>query len=93
MATTNDVLHANRTDRAAWSFDPDQVQVERPSQPTKSAVQHVARMREGEKAHAKDRDEVLERLQAKRKRQRAERAKTAGLSTADILAARRLGTG
>jgi hypothetical protein len=36
---------------------------------------------------------VLTDLQAKRRKREAERAKTAGLSTAEILAARRLGTG
>jgi hypothetical protein len=61
--------------------------------PKSSAAQLAARVREDEQAAAEDRDQVLDDLQAQRKRRKAERAKTAGLSTAEILAARRLGTG
>jgi hypothetical protein len=94
MATEHD-LHRAQADRAAWSFDPDAVQPEqrKPISRKSSAARITAEVREGLKAHAKDRDEVLERLQAKRKRRKAERAKIAGLTTAEILAARRLGTG
>jgi hypothetical protein len=53
-----------------------------------SSMKHVAAVREGEKAHLKERAKVVDQLQAERKRQRAERARTRGLSTAEILAAR-----
>ena len=72
-----------------------QVPVEVPAQldPKSSAAQHAATVREGRQAAAKDRNEVLDKLHAERKRRKAERAKTAGLTTAEILAARRLRTG
>jgi hypothetical protein len=94
MATTNDVLHANRTDRAAWVYDQDNLppmEVPAAVNPKSSAARHAAAVREGEQAHAKERDEILTKLQAKRKRQRAERARTRGLSTAQILAGQREG--
>jgi len=95
MATNQDVLQANRTDRAAWVYDPAQVKVETRTgvSPKSSAARIAAQVREDEETAAKDREAVLDQLQAERKRRKAERAKTAGLSTADILAARRLGTG
>ena len=95
MATNQDVLQANRTDRAAWVYDPAQVKVETRTgvSPKSSAAKLAGRVRDGERELAADRDQVVGQLQAERKRRKAERAKTAGLSTADILAARRLGTG
>lgn len=92
MATFEDVLQA-QFDRAAWAFDPDQVRPLPPRQlsPKSSAARHVARIREGEKAHEKAQNEVLDRLQAERKRQRAERARYKGLSTAQRIAAQREG--
>jgi hypothetical protein len=64
--------------------------VETPTQldPKSSAAQLAARVRKGEQDVAKNRDQVLDQLQTERKRRKAERAKTAGLSTAEILAAR-----
>jgi hypothetical protein len=72
-----------------------QVPVEVPTQldPKSSAAQHTARVREDREDAAKEHDETLDQLQAERKSRKAERAKTAGLTTAEILAARRLGTG
>jgi hypothetical protein len=72
-----------------------QVPVEVPTQldPKSSAAQHAARVREDREDAAKEHDEILDQLHAERKRRKAERAKTAGLTTAEILAARRLGTG
>jgi hypothetical protein len=55
--------------------------------PKSSAAKHAAAVREGEKAHAKDQAKVVDQFQAKRKRREAERARTRGLSTAEILAA------
>jgi hypothetical protein len=94
MPTTRDVQAKQRAE-AGWAFDPDQVQVEQPTQlsPNSSAAQLAARIHDHRQTVAEERDEVLDRLQAKRKRQLAERARTAGLTTAEILAARRLRTG
>jgi hypothetical protein len=94
MPTTRDVQAQQRAE-AGWAFDPDQVQVETPTgvDPKSSAAQLAARVREDEQAAATERDQVVDQLQAERKRRKAERAKTAGLTTAEILAARRLGTG
>lgn len=94
MATADD-LQRHRADLAAWVYDPAQVKVETRTgvSPKSSAAQHAAAVREGRQAAAKDRNEVLDKLHAERKRRKAERAKTAGLTTAEILAARRLGTG
>jgi hypothetical protein len=89
MPTTREVQAQQRA-AAGWAFDPDQVKVETRTgvDPKSSAAEHAARVREGEQAAAEDRDQVLDDLQAERKRRKAERAKTAGLSSAEILAAR-----
>ena len=94
MPTTRDV-QAQQGAEAGWAFDPDQVQVETPTgvDPKSSAAQLAARVREDEQAAAQQRDELLDRLQDKRKKREAERARTRGLSTAEILATRRFGTG
>ena len=94
MPTTRDVQAQQRAE-AGWAFDPDQVQVETPTgvDPRSSAARIAAQVREDEQAAAADRDQFLDRLQAERKRRKAERAKTAGLTTAEILAARRLRPG
>jgi hypothetical protein len=95
VPTTDDIAR-ERADSHAWVYDPDQVQVDpEPMTPPEqsSAFRHVARYREDLQDAAKNRDQVLDQLQAERKRRKAERAKTAGLTTAEILAARRLGTG
>jgi hypothetical protein len=87
--TADDIILA-RSDSHAWVFDPDQVQVDtEPLTPPErsSAFRHVARLREDRQAAIKDRNELLDRLQAKRQRREAERRRTAGLSTAEILAA------
>lgn len=88
MATFEDVLQA-QFDRAAWAFDPDQVRPLPPRQlsPKSSAARHVARIREGEKAHEKAQNEVLDRLQAERQDRLKARRRLAGLSTAERLAA------
>jgi hypothetical protein len=89
MPTTRDVQAQQRAE-AGWAFDPDQVQVETPTgvDPKSSAAQLAARVREDEQAAAKDRDQLVDDLQAQRKERKAERAKTTGLTTAEILAAR-----
>jgi hypothetical protein len=92
MATFEDVLQA-QFDRAAWAFDPDQVRPLPPRQlsPKSSAARHATRVREGEKAAEKAQNEIVDKLQAKRRQREAERARTRGLSTAEIIAAQRLG--
>jgi hypothetical protein len=94
MATVNDVLRS-RADAYAWTFDPDRVRVQPRTQlsPRSSAAKHATQVREDRQAADKAHNEVLNQLQAERKRRKAERAKTTGLTTAEILAARRLGTG
>jgi hypothetical protein len=94
MPTTRDVQAQQRSE-AGWAFDPDQVQVETPTgvDPKSSAAQLAVRVREDEQAATIERDRLLADLQAKRRKREAERANTAGLTTAEILAARRLGTG
>jgi hypothetical protein len=95
--TIEDNILRQRLAGSAWTFDPDQPPVPldgpAPLNSKSSAAQLAARVREDEQAAATERDQVLDQLQAERKRRKAERAKTAGLTTAEILAARRLGTG
>jgi hypothetical protein len=57
-----------------------------------SAAQLAARVREDEQAAAKDRDQLVDDLQAQCKERQKARRRIAGLTTAEILAARRLGT-
>jgi hypothetical protein len=83
-AADYEAMYGNRTPVDRLTHEPD---------PKSSAAQLAARVREDEQAAAEERDELLYRLQNKRQRREAERAKTAGLTTAEILAARRLGTG
>jgi hypothetical protein len=91
MPTTNDI-HAQVADDG-WPFYPDQVETPTGVDPKSSAARIAAQVREDDQDAAKNRDQVLDQLQAERKRREAERAKTAGLSTAEILAARRFRTG
>jgi hypothetical protein len=87
---TTDQVQAQQRAAAGWAFDPDQVQVETRTgvDPKSSAAEHAARVREGEQAAAEDRDQVLDDLQAQRKERQKARRRTAGLSSAEILAAR-----
>ena len=89
MATTRDV-QAQQRNEAGWAFDPDQVEVEARTgvDPDSSAAVLVSRLKKGRKAAAKDREEVVDRLQAQRKEREKDRRKTAGLSTAEIIAGR-----
>jgi hypothetical protein len=72
-----------------------QVPVEVPAQldPKSSAARIAAQVHEDQEAAAAERDQVVDQLLAEHNRRKAERAKTAGLTTAEILAARRLRTG
>lgn len=89
MPTTRDV-QAQQQAAAGWAFDPDQVQVETPTgvDPKSSAAQHVARLREDEEDAAKDREAAVDQLQAQRKERQKARRRTAGLSSAEIIAGR-----
>jgi len=96
MTIEDDILR-QRLAGSAWTFDPDQapVPLDGPTgvSPNSSAARIAAQVHEDQKAAAEDRDQVLDDLQAQRKRRKADHVKTAGLTTAEILAARRLGTG
>jgi hypothetical protein len=89
MPTTRDVQAQQRAE-AGWAFNPDQVKVDTPTgvDPKSSAAVHVSRLREDEEDAANEREAVADQLQARRKERDKIRRKTAGLSTAEILAER-----
>jgi hypothetical protein len=95
--TIEDAILRQRLAGSAWTFDPDQapVPLDGPTgvSPNSSAARIAAQVHEDQEAAATEHSELLDRLQNQRKRREAERRRTRGRSTAEILAARRLGTG